>query len=192
VAVPERVGRIATYVWVLAAAVAAIQWLRDPSFFTQESIANLMGGWGAWAFGGFVVVSLGRGFFLIPSTPVVLAGGLLFPGSLAWVFLISMAGIVLSATVIYLIPGLGGFDDLLDRKYPQQIARVKSQLVTPRAFWLVAGWSFFPFVPTDVICYAAGLVQMSYRKMMLALLLGEVPLVLGYLFLTRGVQGLQG
>ena len=80
------------------------------------------------------------------------------------VFAISIVGIVVSATVIYLLPGVGGYDDLLERRCPEKIARVKTLLAKPYAFWVVAGWSFCPFVPTDVICYAAGLLKMSYRR----------------------------
>jgi uncharacterized membrane protein YdjX (TVP38/TMEM64 family) len=188
VSLPERAGRIATYLWLLAVAVVLALWLRDPSLFTPESIADLMRSWGPWVFAGFVGVALVRGLFLVPSTPVILAGGILFPGSLVTVFLISLAGVVLSASVIYLMPGLGGYDDLLERKYPETIRRVRPHLEKPRAFWVVAAWSFFPLVPTDVICYVAGLVQMSYWRMMLALLLGEIPLVVGYLVLTQRVR----
>lgn len=155
-------------------------------------MADVIQAWGPWAFGTFVAVSLARGFLLVPSTPVILAGGMLFPGSPAAVFVVSMAGIVLSATLIYLMPAFGGYDDLIERKYPEKIVRVRTHLVRPYAFWIVIGWSFFPLVPTDVICYGAGLVQMSYRRMILALLLGEVPLVTGYLLITQRVHGLMG
>ncbi len=188
----ERMGRIVNYLWVLAAVVVFVLWLQDPGLFSQESMAARIESWGPWVFGAFIGVSLVRGLFLVPSTPVILTGGMLFPESLPTVFVISMVGIVMSATVIYLLPGVGGYDDLLERKYPEKIARVKTLLVKPHAFWVVVGWSFFPFVPTDVICYVAGLVGMSYRRMIFALLLGEVPLVLGYLFFTQRARGLLG
>jgi uncharacterized membrane protein YdjX (TVP38/TMEM64 family) len=183
--VPERVGRIVNCLWVIAAVVVFVLWLRGPGLFAQESIAARVESWGPWMFAGFVGISLVRGFFLVPSTPVILTGGVLFPELLPLVFVISLAGIVVSATAIYLLPGVGGYDALLERKYPKQIARMKTLLATPYPFWVVAGWSFLPFVPTDVICYAAGLLGMSYRRLIVALLLGEVPLVLGYLFLTQ-------
>ena len=49
-----------------------------------------------------------------------------------------------------------------------------------------------PSMPTDVICYAAGLVQMSYRRMIFAMVLGEIPLVVGYLILSQRIQGMLG
>ena len=51
------------------------------------------------------------------------------------------------------------------------------------SFWFVAGWSFFPLVPTDAVCYVAGVAKMSLRKMLTALLLGELPFVIMYVFL---------
>ena len=154
--VPERAGRIVNYLWALAAAVVFVLWLQDPGLFARESIAARIESWGSWMFTGFIGISLVRGFLLVPSTPVILTGGVLFPESLPMVFAISIVGIVVSATAIYLLPGVGEYDDLLERRYPEKIARVKTLLAKPYAFWVVAGWSFCPFVPTDVICYAAG------------------------------------
>ena len=181
----ERVGRAANYLWVCAAVVVFVLWLQDPGLFTRESIEARVESWGPWMLSAFIGMSLVRGFFLVPSTPVILTGAVLFPDSLPMVFVVSMAGIVVAATAIYLLPGFGGYDSRLERRYPDQIARMKRLLLRPHAFWVVVGWSFFPFVPTDVICYAAGLLGMSYRRMIAALLLGETPLVLGYLFLTQ-------
>ena len=190
--VRERVGRIVNYLWVIVAVAVFILWLQDPGLLARQSIAARIESWGSWMFAGFIGISLVRGFFLVPSTPVILTGGVLFPESLPLVFIISIAGIVVSASAIYFLPGVGGYDSLLEQKYPEQIARVKTLLITPYAFWVVVGWSFFPFVPTDVICYAAGLLGMSYRRVIAALLLGEVPLVLGYLFLTQIALDLLG
>ena len=188
----ERVGRAVNYLWVCAAVVVFVLWLQDPGLFARESIAARIENWGPWMLAAFIGISLVRGLFLVPSTPVILTGGVLFPESLPMVFVISLAGIVVSATAIYFLPGVGGYDDLLERRYPEKIARMKALLATPHAFWVVVGWSFFPFVPTDIICYAAGLLGMSYRRMIAALLLGEAPLVLGYLFLTQTALDLLG
>jgi uncharacterized membrane protein YdjX (TVP38/TMEM64 family) len=49
--------------------------------------------------------------------------------------------------------------------------------------WFVALWAFAPVVPTDLICYAAGLVRMPYRRMIAGIIIGELPLVTGYILL---------
>ena len=46
-----------------------------------------------------------------------------------------------------------------------------------KGFWLVVGWSAFPFVPTDVICYVAGTLRMQLGKFAAGVALGEVPIV---------------
>jgi len=124
-----------------------------------------------------------RGALLIPSTPFVLAGGALFPNALGAVLLVSMLGIVASATLLYRFPGFAGYDALLAARYPEKLARLQGTLVKPRATWFVALWAFFPGVPTDLICYAAGLVRMPYRRMIAGIIIGELPLVSAYIFL---------
>lgn len=188
----ERTGRIITFAWLTAVVAAVIYGIWNPTFFTEESMARVMEAWGGWAFAGYVAISLVRGFFLVPSTPIILAGAILFPSALPAVFVVSMVGIAVAGSALYHMPALAGYDDLLESKNPEKIARLKIHLVKPGAFWFVVGWSAFPFVPTDVICYAAGLVQMSFRRMMFAMLLGEFPLVVGYLILSQRVQGLLG
>ena len=56
--------------------------------------------------------------------------------------------------------------------------------------WFVAGWAIFPAVPTDLICYAAGLVRMPYRRMLLGITIGELPLVTAYILLGTKLSGL--
>ena len=160
-----------------------VLWIRNPGHFTQASVEQYLRAWGSWAFIVFAVVSLFRGALLIPSTPFVLAGGALFPQALTGVLLVSMLGIVASATLLYRFPGFAGYDSLLAAKHPAQLARLQTHLVKPQAIWLVSLWAFFPGVPTDLICYAAGLVRMPYRRMIAGIIIGELPLVTAYIFL---------
>jgi uncharacterized membrane protein YdjX (TVP38/TMEM64 family) len=176
-----------TYLWIAAVVAILIFWLADSSRFSQRALESTIRGWGAWAFAGYTLVSLIRGAFLIPSTPVVLAGGALFPHAAPLVLLISVAGIVLSAALLYHFPGFAGYDTRLAAKHPTQLARLQVHLVKPRAQWFVAAWAFFPAVPTDLICYAAGLVRMPFRRMMLGVVIGEVPLVVGYILVGKSV-----
>lgn len=179
--------RLLTYLWVAVVGGVLVLWLMNPSALSKESFESLLTRMGPWAFAGFVLISLVRGALLIPSTPVVLAGGAFFPNAIPLVLLVSMAGIVASATLLYRFPGFAGYDSMLAEKYPEQLGRLRRNLVKPGAVWLVAAWSFFPAVPTDLICYAAGLVGMPYRRMILGLVIGELPLVTAYVLLGTKV-----
>jgi uncharacterized membrane protein YdjX (TVP38/TMEM64 family) len=162
-------------------------WLAEPQWFTAAHLETILQRWGPWAFAGFVAISAIRGALLIPSTPVVLAGGALFPDATLAVLAVSMAGIICSATLLYRFPGFAGYDKKLAARYPDQLELLQGHLKKPRAVWIVALWSFFPAVPTDLICYAAGLVRMPFGRMVAGLVLGELPLVTGYILLGENV-----
>ncbi len=184
-----RIRRFLTWVWVAVVIALLVAWARDPTLFTPGRFEGFFARWGAWAFGVFTVVALVRGALLVPSTPVVLAGGALFPTSLPAVLLVTMAGIILSATLLYRFPHFAGYDQMLAAKHPEKLARLRVELGRPWAIWLVAGWAFFPVVPTDLICYAAGLVGMPFRRMILGIIIGELPLVTAYLFFGQWLAG---
>jgi uncharacterized membrane protein YdjX (TVP38/TMEM64 family) len=175
--------RLLTFAW--AALVIGIfgLYLLQPESFTAENFERILARWGPWAFPGFVVVSLLRGPLLVPSTPVVLAGGAFFPETLPAVLVVSMLGIIASATLLYRFPGFAGYDSMLAERYPEKLAHLRTRLAGPGAMWFVAAWAFFPAVPTDLICYAAGLVRMPYRRMLMGIIIGELPLVTAYIVL---------
>lgn len=184
-----RYRRVLTWLWV-ALVIGVLAWyLLHPDDFTAEHFQQVLAGWGPWAFPGFVVVSLLRGALLVPSTPVVLAGGAFFPEAIPAVLVISMLGIVGSATLLYRFPGFAGYDSVLAERYPAKLAHLREQLAKPGAMWFVAAWAFFPVVPTDLICYAAGLVRMPYRRMILGIIIGELPLVTAYILLGSKLSG---
>ena len=98
------------------------------------------------------------------------------------VFAISMVGILVGAFLIYSFPAFGGYDRLLEDKYPTKIGQLKDAMRGKRCFWIIAGWSFFPLVPTDLICYVAGMVRLPFRKVVGPLTVGEIPLVAIYVY----------
>ena len=176
-----------TYFWIALVVGVLAAWVARPDLFTPESVEATFRAWGPWAFAGFVVVSLARGAFLVPSTPVVLAGGALFPDAAVAVLLVSMVGILVTAAVLYRFPGFAGYDERLAARYPEKLARLQTHLTKPQAPAFVALWAFFPVVPTDLICYAAGLVRMPFRRLMLGIVAGELPLVAAYVFVGKGI-----
>lgn len=154
-----------------------------PNTFTAENISLFLEKFGAYIWLGYIFITFMRGVFLFPSTPFVIAGAILFPKQLLLVGIVSIVGILFSATLLYFFAEKMGFGDYLTSKYPHKIERVKKQLNTKKGKWLVALWALFPLVPTDIICYVAGLVQMKYYYMLGGIFVGELLLVSIYLFL---------
>ena len=90
-------------------------------------------------------------------------------------------GILLSAAALYYFPKVMGVDTYLESKHADKINRIKSKIDHPYGILFVIGWAFFPLVPTDLICYAAGAVRMDIRRLLLGIFLGELPLVMLYI-----------
>ncbi len=184
-----RFRRFLTWCWAALVLAVGGWYLLRPSDFTAETFQAVLSRWGPWAFPGFVAASMVRGMLLIPSTVVVIAGGTFFPEALPAVLVVSMLGIVLSASLLYRFPGFAGYDTMLAERYPTKLEHVRGKLQGPGAMWFVAAWAFFPAVPTDLICYAAGLVGMPYRRMIAGIIIGELPLVTAYIVLGAKLSG---
>jgi uncharacterized membrane protein YdjX (TVP38/TMEM64 family) len=144
-----------------------------------------------WLF--YIAVSFIRGFFLIPSTPFVLLGVVLFPGQPVEVLAVSMSGVVFSATLLYFYSDNIGFSDYLEETYPKQAHWMKDKLGGKYEFLFIYGWSIFPPVPTDLICYITGILKVNYWKMIAGVFLGELTLNTFYVFMgQRAIEWLYG
>ncbi len=179
--------KIIYLIWLLAILGIIIFFILNPSSFTAENIAEFLKEFENQAIVIYILLSLARGLFLIPSTPFVLAGAILFPHMPWTIFTISMMGVLFGSSAIYFFSDLLGFSEKLEKKYPKQIQKWQRRLNSPKSIWIVIAWSFFPFVPTDLICYVAGIVKMPYRFLLAGVFIGEAVLVYFYVFLGVGI-----
>jgi len=170
-------------IWFVLVALILSLTLFFPQWLSRESISGFLDQMGAMAIVVYVLLCLTRSLLLLPSTPFILAGAVSFPQSLFLIALISFLGIVVGGFLVYSFPSFGSYDELLEEKYPAKIANLKRKMHSKYAFWIVAGWSFFPLVPTDAVCYVAGVAKMPFRKVAVAMLLGQTPVVAAYIFL---------
>ena len=169
-------------IWVTIVITLMISFLIYPSSFTPEAVADFLYRYESQLFIMYTLFTLLRGLFLIPSTAFVLAGIILFPEQPWAVLVVSLIGIGIGATAVYYFSDLLGFSERLERKYPKKIERWHKRLNSPKATLIVIAWSFFPFVPTDLICYVAGIVKMPYRYLISGVMIGEIVLVSLYVF----------
>lgn len=173
----KAVKRGIHYLWVTGVLLGVVWAFLHPQIFTAEGISDFLKQSGNWVWYIYATITFVRGFFLFPSTPFVLAGAILFPSDILWVAAVSLSGILFSATLLYYFAEHIGFGDYLSEKHPTQIEKAREQLNKPSGKWLVVAWAWFPFVPTDVICYVAGLVKMRYSIMIIGIFLGESSLI---------------
>ncbi len=168
--------------WIALIVTCIAIYLSDPSKFKAENIARFLAEFHGPIWLAYFFLSALRGLTLLPSTPLVLAGTLLFPEQLWAVLAVSMAGILISSTMIYYFSEFLGFDEYFEDHKPELSAKIRQKLEHPLGFLFVAGWAFFPFVPTDLVCYVAGTTRMKFWKFIAAVFVGELILCSCYVF----------
>ena len=169
-------------IWLLALIAAMSYYLLYPQHFSPEALQHFFTRFDTYMLVVYALVSIVRGFFLIPSTPFIFAGVLLFPDHPDWVLALSVLGVGSSATLVYFFSANMGWDRFFRDKNPARLARLKERLESRHGLAFIALWSFFPAIPTDLICYVAGVVRIRYQHFILALLLGELPLIAAYVY----------
>lgn len=183
-----RKGKIVIYsIWILLIIGFGVVYFTYPEVSSPEYITNFIQRFSGEMLLIYTLISLIRGFFLIPSTPFVIAGGLLFPDQLFWVLLISMIGIMSSATALYYFSDLLGFSGYLNTKFPSKIEKMKSRMENSKSIFFIAGWSFFPFVPTDLICYVTGILKTPYKNVFAGVFVGEIILCTFYVYFGASI-----
>lgn len=173
--------KILRLIWIALVLSGLVLFFLYPDLFTKESITSFVKSNSSSIIITYAVICLVRGIFLLPSTPFVFAGILLFPDSLWVVFWISMVGILVTAMYLYSASRFLEFDKLFGEKHSKKTEKIIEKL-NKHGFWIVLGWSFFPFVPTDLICYLAGSIRMNFWKYIAAVFIGEAILVGFYVF----------
>lgn len=169
-------------VWLLLIVTAFSAYLIWPEAFAPSSIARFLREFQNEALLIYLLISVIRGFTLLPSTPLVLAGTMIFPSSPWLVLTASLFGILASSSMIYWFSDLLGFDEYFESKKPHHIRKIKSKMEHPFGLGFVALWAFFPLVPTDAVCYVAGTIRMHFSKFITAVLIGELVLCSLYVF----------
>jgi uncharacterized membrane protein YdjX (TVP38/TMEM64 family) len=174
--------------WALLILTGLGMYLFYPEWFTKEAISSFIQRYENQMFLVYLLISVIRGAFLIPSTAFVLAGVIIFPDSPWLVLTISMIGVMAGSAMIFYFTEFLGFEKFFQKKFANKMDRVHRGL-EKHGIWIVALWAFFPVLPTDLVAYVAGVVRMKPWKFFLGIFLGELPLVSLYVFGGNAVAG---
>ena len=170
------IKKIVYGIWIAAVVFFGFLFIFKNQYFDTEFLSTWMQQYGDKVLIIYIAISFIRGFFLIPSTPFVLLGIVLYPTQPLLVLAVSMSGVVFSATLLYFYSDNIGFSDYLEAKYPKQSQWMQEKLGGKYRLAFIYGWSIFPPVPTDLICYVAGILKVKYWVMILGVFLGELTL----------------
>lgn len=164
--------------WILVAAAALYLY-----FFKREAVqAEMRDALSAsfWiACATYLLIGALRAFTLVPATfPLVIAMPFFDP----WVMLaLTLPCIAISSSICYWFAEALHMDELFERKYPRQIQKLK-ELLGRYELPIIIGWSFFLFLPTDVLCYVCGSLKIDFKKFLLGIMIGEGVVYAIYIF----------
>ena len=174
-----RLRRLLTAIWVVGAGAALYLY-----FFHRDGVEDALAGATGVSLvaGGALYMLFGclRAFTLIPVTSLVLLGIVFFPP--LPLFVLTLAGILVSSASVYYFAEALHVDEVLRRKHAHQIDRVQ-RLLQRYGFPIIAGWAFFPLVPTDLICYLSGVVRVRITTVLAGVAIGEGAVCGIYIFL---------
>jgi len=147
--------------------------------FLESQLAHARS-WGPWAlYALYVALGAVRGFTLVPSTTLVLAAvPFMAPAPL---LACTLLGIMISSASIYYFSAALRIDERVARKHPEKIARL-TDLVNRYEMPIIIGWSFFPLVPTDLICYVCGVLRVRFWKFLIGVTIGEGAICAIYIY----------
>lgn len=137
-----------------------------------------------WAMLLYLFILATISIFLIPSTPFAVAGVVIF--SPVEAFILNLIGILISSVVVYYLARYLGIKDIFETKYAEKLEKIKKAL-SKKELPIIIGWSLFPAAPTDLIIYACSGLNISLKKCLIGVLIGEGILNFFYIFSVDAV-----
>jgi len=174
-----KVRRLTLFIWIVVIVVTLVLYYVNRDLFDISFLKEYVSDHKALVLSLYLIILTFIGFTFIPSTPFAVAGVLLFPPLEAYI--INLIGILTSSVVVYYFTKYLRLDTWIDSKYPAQIDKIKKAL-RKKELPIIAGWSFFPVVPTDLIIYVSSTLSIPFWKCAVGILIGEGTLNAFYIF----------
>ncbi len=120
----------------------------------------------------------------IPGVTLMILGGLIFTPEKA--FILSLVGIVISDTLVYLLARLKALESFRKRiidKNPDLI-----DLIETYNYKILFVGVLCPVAPTDILVFLASYLRMSYSKFFMVFTIANLPALLLYSYLGEGFE----
>ncbi|MEN1760186.1 TVP38/TMEM64 family protein [Anoxynatronum sibiricum] len=165
----------------LTAADSLVAWI---AFFRPDDIQELVrhyGFWGKLLFFGLAAI---RPFLFMPVSVFFITGGIAF-GTLQGSAL-AIGGLVISSSLCYWLAHRFQclFYKIVHEKYIRKVQEAAATNLVSKTFSLRVS----PGMPFDIISYAAGLTNISYRKFIWGTFLGAIPKGVLYTYLADNLD----
>jgi uncharacterized membrane protein YdjX (TVP38/TMEM64 family) len=170
-------------IWLLVA-IAALYLYFFHRAFLQTRLDTALSATAMAAGVLYLVLWSVRPFTLIPPTFLLFAAIPFFSPIL--LLSLTLVGIAISSSIFYWFSEVLHLDEAFERRYPEHIGRMKATLQR-HELPIIIGWSFFLFLPTDVLCYVCGTLRIDFKKFLFGVVVGEGTVFGIYIFLGQYV-----
>ena len=178
--------KITFIVWVGLILATVLLFVLKPELLQGENLKEFISANNSQLMLYYVIFSILRCFTLIPATPFIISGVLLFPNNLHFVMVVVLVSIILAATIHFKLSKYLGFDNYLEKKFASKMEKLKTGM-QKRGFIYILLWTMAPFLPSDVSYYVAGISGMRYSAFISAVFLGGVALSGVYIYMGKGL-----
>ncbi len=175
----ETINFLGLYFWLTLIVISLGFYFLRPDLFSPERIREIFAANLVLGLLVYFVVSTLRGFTLIPSTPFVFAGILVFPP--VPLYIVNLIAVFASSAIVYHMTKVVRFDHYFHKRYPQQI-KTLTGLLRRRELPVISLWGFAPMVPTDMIVYVCSVLRINMAKTLFGTALGEGVICAVYIF----------
>lgn len=149
-----------------------LHFVRQPELFRAWVASH--GIWGKLAYVGMVILQVLVA--VIPGEPLEISGGYAF-GAM-WGTVLCLVGAVLGSLLVFALVrrlGVTLVEVFFSREKLQSLRFLQSSPKRDALFWLIFT---VPGTPKDLLCYFAGLTDLSWRKWLLICTLGRIPSII--------------
>ena len=174
-----KVRKKTLYIWIAIVVAVLTLYFINKDLFDISFLKEYVNDNRALVITVYLLILTFVGLTFIPSTPFAVAGVLLFDPVEAYA--INLIGIVSSSVIVYYFTRYLRLDNWIESKYPVQIEKIKKAL-RRKELPIIAGWSFFPVVPTDLIIYVSSSLRIPFWKCVIGIIIGEGTLNAFYIF----------
>lgn len=175
----ETINFFGLYFWLTIISISLGLYFLRPDLFSPENLRGIFADNLVLGLTIYFLVSTIRGFTLIPSTPIVFAGILVFPATP--LYLVNLVAVFTSSAIVYYMARLVRFDHYFHERYPRQIEKLTG-LLRKKELPIIAAWGFAPMVPTDMIVYVCSVLRINLAKTLIGTAIGEGVICAIYIY----------
>ena len=180
---PNKRNILIIFLFCLVTTVAGVYLLGGVKPAQIKAFLESLGGWAPII---YILLYIVGTLFLLPSTPLNLAGGALF--GVFWGTLWTSIGAILAAIISFTFTRTIG-REYISRRFAGRWETLNAELYHGGLFYMFA-LRLLPLIPYGLVNFAAGLTSIKFKDYLIGTILGTIPGILPFIMMGAGLNEL--